>query len=52
MYGHDLAAYERRIAAFGWKTIVINGHDLEQIDAAFSRAPRYRSTADDHCQNV
>lgn len=38
MYGHDLAAYERRIAAFGWKTIVINGHDLEQIDAAFRQS--------------
>ncbi len=35
MYGHDLSAYERRIAAFGWRTVVIDGHDLEQICAAF-----------------
>lgn len=35
MYGHDLSAYERRIAAFGWRTVVIDGHDLEQIGAAF-----------------
>lgn len=39
MYGHDLAAYERRIAAFGWRTIVIDGHDLAQICAAYEKIP-------------
>ncbi len=39
MYGHDLAAYERRIAAFGWRAMTIDGHDLEQICAAYEKIP-------------
>lgn len=35
MYGHDLIAYERRIAAFGWRTIAIDGHDMGQVCAAY-----------------
>jgi transketolase len=31
-------AYARRVKAFGWDAIVIDGHDLAQIDDAFSRA--------------
>jgi transketolase len=38
MYGHDLNAYELRISAFGWETIVIDGHDLEEIIPAFEKA--------------
>ncbi len=38
MYGHDLAAYERRVAAFGWETLTIDGHDLCQIQDAFQKA--------------
>jgi transketolase len=34
----DTAAYERRIEAFGWDAIVIDGHDLEAIDDALGRA--------------
>ena len=38
MYGHDLEAYERRIGAFGWETIAIDGHSFEEIRAAYERA--------------
>ena len=38
MYGHDLEAYRRRIAAFGWETIEIDGHDLSQVLAAYEQA--------------
>ncbi len=38
MYGHDLSAYERRIASFGWETIAIDGHSLPHILDAFQRA--------------
>ncbi|MFH1595415.1 MAG: transketolase [Pseudomonadota bacterium] len=38
MYGHDLMAYERRLAAFGWETILIDGHDFAEILAAFEKA--------------
>ena len=30
MFGHDIGAYARRLAAFGWKTIEIDGHDMAQ----------------------
>ncbi len=38
MYGHDLAAYEKKISAFGWETIVIDGHDMDEITDAFDKA--------------
>jgi transketolase len=39
MYGHDLGAYQQRIAAFGWETVVVNnGHALPEILQAYSRA--------------
>ena len=37
-YGHSLEAYERRISAFGWQTIKINGHDLEEVRDAYEQA--------------
>jgi len=38
MYGHDLNAYSRRISAFGWETIVINGHAIDEILSSFKKA--------------
>src|SRR3990167_9623533 len=38
MYGHDVKAYERRVSAFGWKTIVINGHNFNEILKALTQA--------------
>jgi transketolase len=38
MYGHDLSAYERRIAAFGWQTILIDGHSFPEVLAAYAQA--------------
>ncbi|MEW6660337.1 MAG: transketolase [Thermodesulfobacteriota bacterium] len=38
MYGHDLQAYEQRIAAFGWETILVNGHSFEEILPAYQQA--------------
>ncbi|MGD0211512.1 MAG: transketolase [Desulfomonilia bacterium] len=38
MYGHDLKAYEKRIAPFGWETILIDGHDFDEILGAFHTA--------------
>ncbi len=42
MYGHDLAAYKKKTAAFGWETIVIDGHHFPQILTAFERAGQVR----------
>lgn len=40
MYGHNLDAYKRRVASFGWKPIVINGHSLPEILTAYRKAQR------------
>jgi len=34
----DLDVYRRRAEAFGWHTIVIDGHDVEEIDRAYAEA--------------
>jgi len=36
--GWDTAAYAERARAFGWTPIVIDGHNLEEIDHAFAHA--------------
>jgi transketolase len=42
MLDHDMRAYQRRFAAFGWRTVVIDGHDMPQITTALRRATRAR----------
>jgi transketolase len=37
MYGHNLEAYERRVAAFGWETILIDGHSFPEILDAYKK---------------
>ncbi len=41
MYGHDLEAYAKRIEAFGWRTIVVDGHSLPEIQSAYVKANEY-----------
>jgi transketolase len=38
MLGWDMDGYKARAEAFGWNAIVIDGHDLDEIDAAYSEA--------------
>ena len=40
MYGWKLGQYQRRIAAFGWDTIEIDGHSFSEVLAAFWRAAK------------
>jgi transketolase len=40
MLGWDLDGYRDRIAAFGWRVLEIDGHDVSQIDAAYSEAEK------------
>ncbi len=42
MLGHDLDAYRRRLSAFGWRVITIDGHDMRQVTSALRRARRGR----------
>ena len=37
-WGHDMAAYRDRWEAFGWRAIVVDGHDVEAILAALEEA--------------
>ncbi len=38
MHGWDLDSYANRAREFGWHTIEIDGHDVEQIDQAYGDA--------------
>ncbi|MBV9334498.1 MAG: transketolase [Solirubrobacterales bacterium] len=38
MHGWDLDSYADRARAFGWHAIEIDGHDVDEIDGAFSEA--------------
>ncbi|NED95937.1 transketolase [Phytoactinopolyspora alkaliphila] len=37
-HGWDTGAYARRMQAFDWNTIEIDGHDIDQIDSAYAAA--------------
>ena len=39
--GWNTEAYAERAKAFGWRTIVINGHDYEQIQNAYTQAEQF-----------
>ena len=42
MYGHRLKEYARRVEAFGWKAIVIDGHNIKKIIRGYAQALRER----------
>ncbi|HWS84886.1 MAG TPA: transketolase [Ktedonobacteraceae bacterium] len=39
--GWNTEAYAERAKAFGWRTIVINGHDYDQINDAYTQAEQF-----------
>ncbi len=38
MLGWNVKEYQKRVSAFGWETVIIDGHDLKEISQAFSLA--------------
>jgi transketolase len=38
MLGCNTSAYQDRVKAFGWNTIMVNGHSIEEISNAYSEA--------------
>lgn len=40
MMGHDIADYKKKIEAFGWRPLVVDGHDLPAIKRVFQKALR------------
>ncbi len=43
MYSYNVKAYSDKFAAFGWKVISIDGHNLEQIVKAFRKAQKAKN---------
>ena len=37
-HGWDLEGYRRRAEAFGWDAVVVDGHDVEEVDKALAQA--------------
>ena len=37
-FGHDLDVYRRRLEAFGWDAVVVDGHDVKALKIAFEKA--------------
>jgi transketolase len=40
MYGHDLEAYAKRLTAFGWEVVEVDGHDIDAVLAAYEESLR------------
>lgn len=38
MHGHNIESYGKKIASFGWETILINGHNFDEILDAYNKA--------------
>ncbi len=43
MFGHQMNNYQKRFEAFGFETVVIKGHNLTEIDNAFTQAVENRT---------
>jgi transketolase len=44
MLQHEMESYRARWAGFGWHALVVDGHDLSAITAAFDEAARTKNT--------
>jgi transketolase len=42
MYDHDVEVYRARFAAFGWHTVVVDGHNLNDILTALDQAQKVK----------
>lgn len=38
MYGHHTEVYEARAKVFGWQTMVLDGHNFDEIQSCFAKA--------------
>ena len=43
MYGYKVKEYEKRIKAFGWKTMVVDGHKIHEIIKTLKQAVKIKS---------
>ncbi|MDP1695577.1 MAG: transketolase [archaeon] len=40
MLGYDLKTYKKRMEAFGWNALIIDGHNIKQLLGAFAKAKK------------
>jgi len=43
MFGHHIEEYANRFSAFGWEVVVLDGHNIEEIEKAFTKATQNKS---------
>ena len=43
MYGHDVAAYKKRLTSFGWEVRTVAGHNLKQILKVFDSIDKVKN---------
>lgn len=48
MYGWNTESYEKKLQAFGWNTVVVDGHSFEEIQHAY----QFASASDKPCMIV
>jgi transketolase len=41
MYGWNTEVYKKKFEAFGWNTVVIDGHSIDQITEAFKKGEKF-----------
>lgn len=44
MYGYDIKSYQKKAIAFGWKAIVCDGHNLQEIQKAYKQALKVKGS--------
>jgi transketolase len=44
MYGYHVQRYASKFESFGWKTLIIDGHDMQQIMGALDKAREHKDT--------
>jgi len=42
MHGHDLRAYARKVEAFGWEALTVDGHDFDELTTVFQKARKVK----------
>lgn len=40
MYGHNVKSYQKKVESFGWNSIIVDGHDIKVILAAYRKASK------------
>lgn len=43
MYGHDLKTYQKKVEAFGWEVFLVDGHNIQEIGQAFTKAQKVKN---------